>query len=55
MGQQIIEHGGRVWGFVARITRYPDDHATIIVQSNYDDIGPEMITEDLEAIVFEQK
>ena len=55
MGQQIVEHSGRVWGFVSRNTRYTDDQATIIVLSNYDVIDPEMITEDLEEIVFDEK
>ncbi len=54
-GHQVVEHHGMAFGFVSRLTRYPEDLVTIIILSNYDVIDTQVISRDLAAIVFEDK
>jgi CubicO group peptidase (beta-lactamase class C family) len=53
-GHRIIEHSGRVPGFVAQLARYPDDQLTIIVLSNFDRVQPILLSRELAAIVFNE-
>ena len=47
-----IAHGGGIYGFATEISRFPDDHVTIIVLSNIQAAPSGMIAGDLAAIVF---
>jgi hypothetical protein len=54
-GHQVVEHHGMVFGFVSRLTRYPEDLVTIIILSNYDVIDTDTISRDLAVIVFDDE
>ena len=47
-----IAHGGGIYGFATEIARFPDDHVTIIVLSNFQAAPSGMIAGNLAAIVF---
>jgi len=48
-------HGGGINGFATFIERFPDDHLTIIVLSNFDFAEAGKIARDLAAMAFGQK
>jgi CubicO group peptidase (beta-lactamase class C family) len=50
-----ISHGGGIPGFATFIERFPDDHVTIIVLSNFDFANSGKIGRDLAALVFGQQ
>ena len=37
-GHRVIGHGGSVGGFSANLTRFPDDHLTVIILTNLRDV-----------------
>lgn len=51
-GRRIYEHGGGIDGFVAVITRYPDDKTTIIILSNQQTTQIESIRRKLAQMLF---
>jgi CubicO group peptidase (beta-lactamase class C family) len=58
--RRVFEHAGGVVGFTSVITRYPDDHVTIIILSNRDQttkdfIDPEVINDKIESLIYENK
>jgi CubicO group peptidase (beta-lactamase class C family) len=54
-GHRYIGHGGWVNGFVSQFMRFPDDHAVLIVLSNIETGTYIKVTDDLTAILFDQK
>jgi CubicO group peptidase (beta-lactamase class C family) len=51
-GRRAQTHAGEINGFTSVLTRFPDDNATVIVLSNFDDMPVEGIAQDLAAILF---
>ena len=47
-----ISHGGGIYGFATEISRFPDDHVTIVVLSNVQAAPAGQIANNLAAIVF---
>jgi CubicO group peptidase (beta-lactamase class C family) len=49
---RIIEHGGGIEGFASIITRYPDNHATIVILSNQQNTSVESIRREITKRLF---
>lgn len=54
MGHRLIGHNGGIDGFVASLNRFVDDHVTIILLSNQQDINPNAIIQPLVRMIFAQ-
>lgn len=52
---KTLMHAGNVNGFSSFITRFPNDKATVIVLSNFENAPIEKIARDLAAIMFGEK
>lgn len=52
---KTLMHAGNVNGFSSFITRFPNDKATVIVLSNFENAPIEKIAHDLAAIMFGEK
>jgi CubicO group peptidase (beta-lactamase class C family) len=52
-GHRILEHSGAVNGFLSHMARYPDDHVTIIMLSNFDGFDLFPISQELASVVFD--
>ena len=50
-----ISHGGGINGFPTFISRYPDDHMTIIVLSNLESTAAAPIAKAIATILFREK
>jgi CubicO group peptidase (beta-lactamase class C family) len=50
-----ISHGGGINGFSTFISRYPDDHVTVIVLGNLESVATGPIAKALSAILFGEK
>ena len=55
LDQPRIWHGGGIEGFRSQIDRYPDQHATIIVLSNWEDFNPQDITSQMARMILEDE
>ena len=55
VGRRAQVHGGEINGFTSFLTRFPEEHATVIVLSNFDNMPVETIAHDLAAIMFGEK
>jgi CubicO group peptidase (beta-lactamase class C family) len=55
VGRPAQVHGGEINGFTSFLARFPEEHATVIVLSNFDNMPVEMIARDLAAIMFGEK
>jgi CubicO group peptidase (beta-lactamase class C family) len=53
--RRLATHGGGIEGFSTTIHRFPDDHVTVIVLSNYEDARSGRIARDLAAVAFGEK
>jgi len=51
-GRRAQVHAGEINGFTAFLARFPEEHATVIVLSNFDNMPVETIAHDLAAIMF---
>lgn len=51
-GRRAQVHGGEINGFTSFLARFPDERATVIVLSNFDNMPVETIAHDLSAILF---
>ena len=54
-GHQQIGHGGGIFGFATYIARFPEDDAFVVVLSNFEGGGPQVIARDLATALFGQK
>ena len=54
-GRRAQVHAGEINGFTAFLARFPEEHATVIVLSNFDNMPVETIARDLGAIMFREK
>lgn len=52
MNRAVTAHGGGIYGFSSNITRFPDDHVTVVVLSNIEGAPSGKIANDLAAILF---
>ncbi len=52
LGRRLIWHVGRLAGFVMMTARYPDEEVVVIVLSNVGTASPDIIAQDMAAIVF---
>ncbi len=50
MDRAVTAHGGGIYGFSSNITRFPDDHLTVLVLSNIEGAPSGKIANDLAAI-----
>ena len=53
LNRQALEHEGGIEGFNSFISRFPDEHVTVIVPSNTGSRTAAPIADDLVAIVFD--
>jgi CubicO group peptidase (beta-lactamase class C family) len=51
-GHRQIGHTGSIPGFIANFMKFPEEDATIIILSNYQDVDGRQISKDLAAITF---
>jgi len=51
-GHREISHGGGIYGFATQISRFPDDHVTVIVLSNIQAAPVGIMANNLAAMVF---
>lgn len=54
-GRRAQVHAGEINGFTSFLARFPEEHATVIVLSNFDNMPVETIARDLAAIMFGEK
>ncbi len=54
-GRRAQVHSGEINGFTSFLARFPEEHATVIVLSNFDNMPVETIAHDLAAIMFGEK
>lgn len=54
-GRRAQVHSGEINGFTSFLARFPEEHATVIVLSNFDNMPVETIAGDLAAIMFGEK
>ena len=55
VGRRAQVHAGEINGFTAVLARFPEEHATVTVLSNFDNMPVETIARDLAAIMFGEK
>lgn len=54
-GWRAQVHAGEINGFTAFLARFPDERATVVILSNFDNMPVETIAGDLAAIMFGEK
>jgi len=54
-GRRAQVHAGEINGFTSFLARFPEERATVIVLSNFDNMPVETIARDLAAIMFGEK
>lgn len=52
LGHRRVHHGGAYRGHRSELHRYPDDHATVIMLTNYDFVPVRRLTEALSVLLF---
>ncbi|MFL6227901.1 MAG: serine hydrolase [Pyrinomonadaceae bacterium] len=55
LNRKAYSHGGGIEGFRTYIARFPEEHATVIVLSNFEGARPIVVARDLAAILFGEK
>jgi CubicO group peptidase (beta-lactamase class C family) len=54
-GRRIVEHGGAIGGFRTQLTRFPDQHFSVVVQANSPDLNPNELVRKIADIYLDHK